>query len=250
MDDAKIANQLVDVIRKAGGQDGDELKLVRRSLIKIVDTIGANRFVTVAASVLKNNFKIEGCNDVRIPLKRIFSVSLEELDESLSNKRYNLPKDHPLSILSDDHKANIKKLKILHASLEAIKGGVADTDIKDALEMVNAYCAELDSHIRKEEEVLFPVLEANGMQEHPQNLMEEHKKFREVLSEIIKSLEDPAVKGADSTIDKVGKLKKGFISDMSNHVFRETFIFYPANLEFITKKEKWQKIKEEFQKIR
>lgn len=213
-----LAARFTKIILEAQGADREGLIVLRKKIMKAVDTFGAKRFVTVTAQVLKDNFRIEGCNDVRIPLKRIFDISLDELEEALDRKKYKLPMPHPVNLLSQDHKESIRKLKGLRV-LQDIRG----------------YFEELDAHIKKEEEVFFPVLEKNGMDEHPENLREEHKKFREILTGVIGSQGKPEL------------LKEEFIPAICNHIFRETYIFYPAALEFINEKE-WKDIGMEFQR--
>lgn len=249
LDTLKTTGNFINVIRKAENANENELKLARKDLMRIVKTIGAKNFVAMAAEVLKNNFRIAGCNDIRMPLKRIFAIPLEELEEELSKQRYNLSEGHPLVMLSQDHKENIKKLKALRISLGGLNLNKETTKeaIKNKLKQVQDYYAELESHIRKEEEVFFPALEENGMQEHPQNLREEHKGFREILSKIIEMFKGFTPEKIDSIIEEVRKSKEKFIIDISNHIFRETFIFYPAALEFITEPDLWEKIKKDFQ---
>lgn len=252
IDNLKAVNSIMSVILKAEHAGEDELKSARSALLKLVGKIGARRFVDIAASILKNNFKIEGCNDARIPLKRIFSISLDELEKQLSEQKYDLSAGHPLSMLSADHKENIIKLKALRFSLGKLNlnNETPASQIKERLKEVKDYFAELDLHIRKEEEILFPVLESNDMKEHPQNLREEHKNFREILSKIIKILDEAASNGLNSAFEEVSQLKEKFISDISNHIFRETYIFYPASLEFITEESQWEKIRKAFDDIR
>lgn len=251
LDTLKVSAELIQVILKAEDADPDNLRLAREGLIKLVNDIGAKNFVNIAAKVLKKNFRIEGCNDIRMPLKRIFNFTLEELEENLSEQKYNLPSEHPLSLLSLDHKENLKKLKQLRFSLGALNLNqeTSAKEIKDRLNIVDDYYTELDLHIKKEEEVLFPILEQNGMQEHPQNLRDEHRGFKQILSEIIETLKNFSSANPNSVFEEMRKSKEKFISDISNHIFRETFIFYPAALEFITEPSLWEKIKEDFQNL-
>lgn len=220
-----IVKKILPIILKAQTANETGLKELRQKLIKLLEEIGAKQFVSVTAEILKNNFRVEGCNDARIPLKRIFAISLEELQEVLPKKKYNLDEEHPIFILSQDHTDNIEKLKKLSNSLDKLEKNSSAEEIKD-------YYTELDLHIRKEEEILFPALEKNGMKEHPDNLREEHKGFRKIFSELNEG--------------NFAKLEDEFIPAISNHIFREAFIFYPAALEFIADTDGWEHIKKEF----
>ena len=233
-----VNEKFIKLINEAGQADNNKLQSLRREFIMALNNIGPKKFVMIMSDIFKNNFCIEGCNDIRMPLKRIFNISLRELEEALLDKKRTLPKEHPISLLSEDHKDNVVKLKALNLSLSKIR-----------LNMVKDYYSELDTHIRKEEEVLFPALEKNGMQEHPQNLREEHKGFREILTKIIDFLKDANSERNDLTVKGIEKSKDKFISDISNHIFRETFIFYPAALEYIDDTREWENIKKKFDSI-
>lgn len=242
-----IIEKFISLIHEAQGADSDKLKELRKKFLRALGLIGAKQFVNIMADILKDNFNIQGCNDARIPLKSIFNISLDELSDSLSNKDYRLPKGHPLSGLSQDHIDNIKKLKALSDNFSAIQ----KTDSYDALvrqkKNIEEYFSELDTHIRKEEEVFFPALEEAGMKEHPGVLKEEHEKFRQIFTDIFSFLKIPM---QDDFYLIVEKFQKEFIPALCNHVFRETYVFYPAALEFIADKEGWIKIGEGFSRIK
>lgn len=163
-----------------------------------------------------------------------------------------LPGEHPLAMLSTDPKDNIKKLKALRFSLGRLNLNkeTPPAAIKDKFKQAQDYYAELDLHIRKEEDMLFAALEGNGMREHPQSLREEHKDFREILTKIIEALKIFSPGNHDLAIEEIRKSKEKFIADISNHIFRETFIFYPAALGFITEASRWEEIREGFRRIK
>lgn len=243
-----MTDNLIKLIFSAQDADSNKLRFLRKDFMEILDKISPKNFVLLMADILKNNFHIEGCNDVRMPLKRIFSISLEELEEDLLKKEDKLPEEHPLAMLAKDHKDNLKKLKALRFSLGGVNLNRETTPeaAKNKLKQAQDYYAELDLHIRKEEEIFFPVLEESGMQEHPENLRQEHQGFREILSKIIEALKNFTLGEAALAIEEIRDSKEKFISDISNHIFRETYIFYPAALEFITDTSKWEIIKNGF----
>ena len=242
-----ITEKFISLIHEAQGADNKKLKELRKKFIQALGIIGAKQFVNIMADILKDNFHIQGCNDARIPLKSIFNISLDELEDSLLSKDYRLPKEHPLSGLSQDHIGNIKKLKALHLVFSVIKEDDAYEKIVSRKKDIEDYYAELDLHIKKEEEVFFPALEEAGMKEHPEVLREEHKKFRQIFADMFSFLQIPM---QDDFYLIVEKFRKEFVPALCNHVFRETYVFYPAALEFIAGKEKWIKIEEGFSRIK
>ena len=250
MDVSKFTDKFIEIVREAERSDNKKLRLLRSSLLKTVDLIGPKNFVTLSANILKNNFRIEGCEDARLPLKRIFNVSLEDLDGFLKKKRYPVGRGHPLHMLSMDHVNSVGRLKTIDDTLSAIEGASSDECLIEALNELNDLYSELDIHIRKEEEVFFPLLEKCGMEEHPEALREEHKKFRGILSELT-GLGAAAVLGdRRNVMEKILYLKQNFIPVIANHIFRETYVFYPAALEFIKEADQWEKIRQGFEAVR
>ena len=128
--------------------------------------------------------------------------------------------------------------------------GLKRTDYSEAKENFKKFKFGLQKHIAWEEEILFPVLERCGMDEHPDNLKEEHKRFRSILSDTMEILKGPASGKEELVTKKMIEFKDKFIPDISNHMFRETYIFYPAALEFIANKDEWENIKEGFDRIK
>ena len=242
-----LARNFIGLINEARGADPAKLKALRKKFTQAVDIVGAKQFVNIMANILQDNFHIQGCNDARIPLKSIFNVSLDELSESLAVKDYGLDKGHPLSRLSQDHIDNIKKLQALNALFSPLKPGDSYEKIIGKKKDIEEYYAELDTHIRKEEEVFFPALEEAGMKEHPEVLKEEHKKFRQIFTDTFAFLNSPKQNNFYATVEK---FRVEFIPALSNHVFRETYVFYPAALEFIADKEEWGKISAGFSRIK
>ncbi len=249
IDTVKASEKFINVVLKAARTDKDNSKLLRKTLIGLLNKIGAKNFVTLTADILKNKLRIEGCNDVRTPLKGIFEISLKELEKAISDKEYHLPQEHPISFLSKDHKDSVNKLKSLNSELEKISERAYFTKVQNKIKDIKDYYAELDSHIRKEEEILFPVLEKSGMKEHPDSLREEHKTFRALLSEVIEEFETSTAENLDTAIKGSKRFVGKFTPDICNHIFRETYIFYPAALEFITDADQWKKIRKEFDQL-
>ncbi|MFB6214881.1 MAG: hemerythrin domain-containing protein [Candidatus Bipolaricaulia bacterium] len=226
------------LIIRAEGANQRELKAIREDLIGNLERIGAKTFVDTTASLLEEEFEIKGCNDPRIPLKRIFTISLPELEKALSRKEFDLPQSHPILGLFREHKSDVEQLKAIEKEL-----GVGDEEV---ITKLKDYYKDLDIHILKEEQALFPNLEEKGMGEHPDNLREEHDEFTEDLSSLIKLVQSG---NNEDTQVAEEKFNGDFIPAMSNHMFRESFIFYPAALQYIQDDSEWALIERGFDAI-
>jgi len=232
-----VKTKLRNIITKAEGAREAELKAIREELMSVIEQVGARKFVDSTAELLDEEFKIEGCNDPRVPLKKIFNISLKELEEILDGKEYSLNSDQPILDLLGEHKKDVQLIKSLKESFSRNEDEV--------IEKIKEYYKRVDNHILKEEEALFPRLEEKGMDEHPENLREEHQEFRAKLVNYVELLQ--------ASGDGFEEAKDGFINNfipaMANHMFRESFIFYPATLEFISDDQEWTKIKRSFRAI-
>lgn len=225
----KIAEtKIKKFIIRADGADEEELKAIRKDLIGNLENIGAKTFVDTTADFLEEEFQIEGCNDPMVPLKRIFTISLSKLTEILDRKQFNLPPGHPISGLFREHESDVEQLRALKKDFRAGNEGVIDR--------LKEYYKEMDIHILKEEQALFPKLEERGVEKHPGNLKEEHDDFTEDLSSLIKLVQSGS--NEDTQVAEE-KFTGDFIPAMSNHMFRESFIFYPATLQYIQDDSEW-----------
>ena len=244
-----IREKFIGFVRKASTADEEGLRSLRRMVIAIVETIGAKNFVTLTADILKKDFCIEGCNDMRQPLKRIFTISLEELRQDLSKDIYVKLGEHPIHLLSVDHRDNIERLMALNSSLDNTDS-ISYEELRNKFDQFDTYRNELELHIKKEEEVLFPLLEERGMAEHPNSLKAEHKEFKEILVEASDEFKDAIAKKRTLKDERFTKFRKELVPAISNHIFRETHIFYPAALEFVTDKGQWDDVRKKFGLIR
>lgn len=243
---AKTAEKLTGLIGNAANANAEELKRLRGMFVDTVGEIGPRNFVEAMAAILSEVLKSPGCDDVKLPLKRIFNISLQELSEILEKKRFHLPDSHPISLLGRDHVESIRRLR----ELDAFFASVHPPDLQQKMASVrgqfNAFFTDLDRHIRKEEEVLFPELSAAGMKEHPDVLKEEHKNFRRWCADLENVV---AHKLSNNVAQVIETWRSGFVPAICNHIFRETNVFYPAALEFITAERDWKSIAERFSRI-
>lgn len=244
--DAQTAVKLTGFIGRAVGADAAEMKQLRAMFVNTVTEMGPRNFVETMAAVLSDVLKSPGCDDVKLPLKKIFNVSLQELSENLERKHFHLPAEHPVALLNRDHSASVLQLRELDALFASMRPSDVRREMVAVKDRFDAYYAELDRHIRKEEEVLFPELSAAGMNEHPGVLKEEHKNFHRWCTDIKNVVTHELW---DSAAQVVEAWRNGFVPAICNHIFRETNIFYPAALEFITEKSEWEAIAGRFGRI-
>lgn len=189
----------------------------------------------------------------RQEMKRLCDVHLELMKDQLGldAKRIRLSASHPISILKDEHKVikrNLKRLKNILAKLEA------DASLESAkrhigiLKELSHFFLETDKHHKREEEALFPRLEAHGISEPPQIFKEDHVEFmakKRLLYEIAMAAKDMGFK---DFLARVGPVIEFLAKNLDEHIFKEDNILYPMALDTLEKGE-WKDVRRKFDAI-
>ncbi len=225
--------EIKKLITRAQGATEDELAVIRKELIGDLKKFGARTFVDTTEDLLDEEFQLEGCNDPRIPLESIFTVSLSELEDYLDRKELELTSGHPISGLFREHVTNVDRLQALKRDFE-VGGG-------ESIDKLKYYYKKLDLHALKEEQALFPKLEERGLRKYTETSREEHEVLKEDLVGVIKLVQD------DDDEYRVAEKRftEDFIPVMSKHLFRESFILYPSASDYIQDEQEWEKLERE-----
>lgn len=186
----------------------------------------------------------------RKELKRLCDVHLEVMKEQLGAqaKRLKLPKSHPISILKDEHKVIKRNLKKLKNTLEKLK--LADSIVQakrqiNTLKELSHFFLETEKHHQREEEAIFPRLEAHGITEPPQIFKEDHIEFKakkKALSEIALSAENKNFKEFQEAISPIIEF---LVKNLEEHIYKEDNILYPMSIQTLEKDE-WKDVRKQF----
>lgn len=227
-----------ELINRVEGADDKELKEIKEELTGNLKEDGGGNYVSLVMKLLEGEIDLEVPSNSWVSFKKIFAVNLPELERAMVRKEFSLPDNHPISSLFGDHERDVKKLKALKNDLKAGKDGFL-TGLKN-------FYKKLDTHIFKEEESLFPKLEESGLSKIPENLRGEHKKFRGQLVryfELLQSGDSVKANRARS------EFEEDFLPAMSSHIFRESYVFYPAALQYIQEDSEWKMIERGFNAV-
>lgn len=224
-----------ELIARAESADEEELKEIRKEFTGHLEDDQAGDFLDSVTRLLEGEIKVKHQGDPRGAFKNIFTVGLSDLRELMEGKEYSLPDSHPILDLFEEHQRDLEKLQGLNNDFE---GGN-----DDFVASLKGFYKELDTHILKEEESLFPRLEERGLSNIPANLRGEHEKIREQLITYFELLQsdDPA-----KSRRARDEFEEEFLPAISGHIFRETFVFYPAALRYIKDDAEWTMIERGF----
>ncbi|RDE17288.1 MAG: DUF438 domain-containing protein [Candidatus Thorarchaeota archaeon] len=188
-----------------------------------------------------------------IPRERIQSlcdVHLELFKDSLQEPNPDLPETHPIYILMQEHKI-ILSTAIRLAELAQVCGGTsgqvppreAVSGIMQSIEVLR----ESANHYQREENVLFPMLEAHGITQPPAIMWSEHDTIRGIENTLFGLFE----KGPRLDSKAMETLRSSALSlseTLSSHFFKENNILFQTSLKLFSDRE-WKKARADFDEI-
>ena len=188
----------------------------------------------------------------RQEMRRLCDIHLEVMKEQLGvkSKKIKLPASHPISILKDEHEIIKRNLKKLKATFEKVKAlGALDKAARQmsTLKELSHFFVETEKHHKREEEGLFPRLEAHGIIEPPQIFKEDHVEFLAKKKEFYNAMMAEQ-KDFEKFVGAVGPIIEYLTKDLEEHIYKEDNILYPMSLETLEKDE-WKTVRKKFDAI-
>lgn len=169
---------------------------------------------------------------------------MELLRERLEAQRPIEP-DHPIGILMAEHEVILGKLDELENIVKQAEIGEGELE---RLRDVAHHLLDAESHHKREEEVLFPELEARGVTGPPMIMRTEHEELRakkHELHELIGAYAELRPEEFKAKLTDVGSFLVGHLRD---HIFKEDRILYPTAMAVI-EDGRWSEIKARFDRI-
>lgn len=189
----------------------------------------------------------------REEMKRLCDVHLEVMKESLgkaARSLKDLPDSHPISICEDEHKIikrNLKRLKRISERLKTFESFGNAKKYIDGLKELSHFFIETEKHHQREEEGIFPRLEAHGVVEPPQIFKEDHVEFKakkHALYEIVMQ----GKKDFKEFLGEVVPIIEFLTKNLEDHIYKEDNILYPMALKTLEKSE-WKDVRKKFDAI-
>jgi hypothetical protein len=171
--------------------------------------------------------------------------------DQLGKQEFRVPTEHPLSILLEEHRIMLQLLQELSTTVDIIAQACDLVYVGDDLMQVRKIVEELsdaEKHYVREENVLFPALEKHGITEPPAIMWMEHDKIREKKKQISGMVETYKAKDFQEFKSNLVDNTRSLNSMLSNHVFKENTVLYPAALKVISESE-WIDIRKDFDEI-
>ena len=224
------------------GGSADKIKEKAKQLLQAVDakTLG----------IMEQELTREGVPHEEIR-KHLCDIHLEVLRDSLVAKQMEVEAPHPVHSFMEEHKVIIENLNQLSALLQRIKSAQSYEDMGRDLETLKDiahHLVEAESHHQREEEALFPRLEAHNIAEPGVIMKMDHEEFRkrkQMLFQLSHNHEEYSFNAFKKQCLELGEY---LTQELENHIFKEDNIIYQIALQTLSKEE-WQQVKKECDKI-
>ena len=183
--------------------------------------------------------------------KSLCDIHLEVMKDSLVAKRQEVSAPHPIHTLMREHEIIVDYLKKLDALVDRLAGAGSYAEMGqdfDTLKDIAHHLAEAEKHHQREEEALFPQMEAHDVVEPPQIMKLEHVEFRKRKHALNDLAHDAQAVAFPEYKAKVTEYGRYLAKELESHIFKEDNILYQIALQVLTPEE-WRIVKEKCDKI-
>ena len=234
------------ILKKLHEARPDELEAVKKEAAKYFKDTEPKELALAEQELIQ-----EGTT--RQEMKRLCDVHLEVMKERLGRtaKALRLPPFHPISICKDEHKIIKHNLKKLKNTLEKLKKSTSFNTAKrqiDTLKELSHFFLETEKHHQREEEAIFPRLEAHGVVEPPQIFKEDHVEFMAKKKALRNAVMNENQAGFSEFLETVGPIIEFLTKNLEEHIYKEDNILYPMAYETLGKGE-WKDVRKKFDAI-
>lgn len=158
---------------------------------------------------------------------------------------------HPIKILEKEHDKILENIGMLEKSISNVRKGKSFSDIKTEMpklkKAVHVF-EEAELHHKREEDVLFPMLEKKGIDGPPSMMRMEHEELRKRKKGLKNAVMNAEKMNYDEFASSVEENGNFIVSVLREHINKENTILYPMSMEVIGDDE-WKDVRKRFDKI-
>jgi hypothetical protein len=184
-------------------------------------------------------------------IQKLCDVHIAVFREKLEKQKINIPMDHPINIIMEEHKIMLQiteKLKVITNKIQKISDKAYIHDEIHNLKHIAADLLDSEKHYLREENVLFPTLEKHEITEPPAIMWMEHNQIREQKKKLSHLIEQYANTNFEDFKRQLAETAEALNTLLPSHFFKENNILFPTALKVITSQE-WKEIRSEFDEI-
>lgn len=180
-------------------------------------------------------------------LRRLCDVHLAVMGDALESQKTDVPPGHPLHTFKEEHKRILDFLDKLEKTVSEIKEAPSREAIDQRLPLlrsVSEHLMEIEKHNEREENVLFPYLEKQGITEPPAVMWSEHNDLRDMKKELHNLIDRAGEMSPQDFARQVSETSANLVRTLSSHIFKENNVLYPMALQTIPETE-WPDIRQQ-----
>ncbi len=158
---------------------------------------------------------------------------------------------HPIKILEKEHEKILENIDVLEKSLARIRKGKEFSDVKaemPKLEKAAHVFEEAELHHKREEDVLFPLMEKKGIDGPPSVMRMEHEELRKRKKGLKDAVMNSKRMKYAEFASKAEENGDFIVSVLREHIGKENNILYPMSMEVVSEEE-WKDARKKFDKI-
>lgn len=187
----------------------------------------------------------------REEIQRLCDVHLAVFREQLEKQKPEIPSEHPIGILLEEHKIMLQLAEKLASITNKIKQINDKNYVGDAIHQLQHIARDFtdsEKHYLREENVLFPVIEKHGITEPPAIMWMEHNQIREKKKQLGNLIEKYGKTDFQDFKKQLTEASAALNEILPSHFFKENNILFPTAMKIITTEE-WTDIRREFDEI-
>lgn len=163
----------------------------------------------------------------------------------------SLPQDHVLAVMMAEHDVILGFLdKMSQHRLALLSPSNDDTlDTLGAIAKLGEVLVSAENHHQREEQVLFPALEALGVSGPLQAMLQEHEWLRTAKNTVIALASATETMSIDAIIADLAPKVEYLTSLLISHISKENQVLYPLAYQLITDPAEWDALKQACDRI-
>ncbi|MCL5774301.1 MAG: DUF438 domain-containing protein [Firmicutes bacterium] len=228
--------QVKDLIKELHG-GGDPAKLKEKGK-DILNSISHTDIALIEQELIREGTTVD-------EIRKLCDVHLEMMRDSIVKNRIEVHAPHPIHTLMEEHQVilgNLKKLKELTETFKSKKNFKRlETELAE-LKEVSHELIEAEKHHQREEDVIFPAIEKQGVVEPPEIMRQEHVEFRRRKEALYKLAQNAETLSYEEFIAKLTDHGLFIAKELDSHIYKEDNILYQLALQVVPKGE-WDEIK-------
>lgn len=240
---ATTTDQLTDLLQRLNS--GEDPAGVREEARRLLATLDPADLALAEQKLIDAGLAPED-------LRGLCSIHLEVLGDQLEAMRADLAPGHVVHTLVAEHDMILQFLR----ELERVNAAIQRMDRYDPareefglLHHLAEHLVGAEKHHQREEDVLFPEVEARGVYGPPQIMRMDHDTLRPLKHELLELAEQVAELQFAEFQRRVNAAATVLVPTLTEHIWKENNILYPTALKVIPEDSEWVRMKAECDEI-